>query len=113
MYAPGIARALRQLGHDVVSVKERPDLVERSDTELFEAMLAEGRVIVTNDSAGYLPLVARAAREDRHHVGLWLTSDRSLPRRRDTIGRFVDVLDRILREHRSESSDLDRVRWLP
>ncbi len=112
MYAPAIARALRERGHDVISVKERPELVEAGDAELFERMAAEGRTIVTNDPGGFLPLVALAARQDRHHAGLWLTSDRSLPRNRDTIGRFVEVLDGQLRELAAAPMDLDHVRWI-
>jgi hypothetical protein len=113
MYAPAIARALRERGHDVISVKERPELVEVADAELLERMAVEGRAIVTNDPAGFLPLMALAARQDRHHAGLWLTSDRSMPRHRDTIGTFVEVLDRQLRELIEEPVDQDRVRWVP
>jgi len=112
MYAPAIARALRERGHDVISVKERPDLAEASDAALFERMAEEGRAIVTNDPAGILPLASQAAQQVRHHGGLWLTSDRSLPRSRDTIGRFVDALDRQLRDLPRESADRDRVRWI-
>jgi hypothetical protein len=113
MFAPAIARALRERGHDVISVKERTDLVEAGDAALFETMVAEGRAIVTNDPAGFLPLVVLVAQQDRHHYGLWLTSDRSLPRSQRTIGRIVDVLERLLRELPGASADLDRVRWLP
>jgi len=113
MYAPAIARALRERGHDVISARERPELVEATDAELFERMTVEGRAIVTNDPAGLLPLVVAAAREDRHHPGLWLTSDRSLPRNRQSLGRIVDVLDRLLRQRTGEAADQDRVRWLP
>jgi hypothetical protein len=113
MYAPAIAQALGQRGHDVISVKERPELVEATDGALFEQMCVEGRAIVTNDPAGFLPLVASAGRQDGHHPGLWLTSDRSLPRNRETMGRFVDVLDQRLRELPDEAADQDRVRWLP
>ncbi len=113
MYAPEIARQLRQRGHDVVAVKERPELVEASDAELFAWMAAEGRAIVTNNAADFMPLFAQAALDEQHHNGLWLTSDRSLPRRRDTIGRFVAVLDRLLQEHPDPATDLDQLRWLP
>ena len=81
MFAPAIARALRQRGHDVISVKERTDLVEAGDAELFETMVAEGRAIVTNDPAGIRPLVVLVAQQDRHHYGLWLTPNPPSPDR--------------------------------
>jgi predicted nuclease of predicted toxin-antitoxin system len=41
MFAPEIARQLRRLGHDVVAAKERPDLADADDPEVFEIAQAE------------------------------------------------------------------------
>jgi hypothetical protein len=86
--------------------------VEATDAELFEQMAEEGRAIVTNDPAGFLPLASGAAQQVRHHGGLWLTSDRGLPRSRDTIGRFIEALDRQLGDLPGDSADRDRVHWI-
>lgn len=112
MYSPRIAEELRKRGHDAISVKERPDLVGRSDREVFAAMASEGRAIVTNNAADFTPLFIEAIAFEEQHAGLLLTSDRSLPRRREGIGRFVDVLDLLF--HSNEGRDaIDEVRWLP
>lgn len=113
MYAPEIARQLRQQGHDVVSVKERPELIGASDEELLGLMAAEGRAIVTNNAIDFVPLVIGAALEGHDHAGVLLTSDRSLPRRQATIGRFVEVFGRLLRENPEDGSLANQMRWLP
>jgi hypothetical protein len=46
------------------------------------------------------------------HYGLLFTSDRSMPRRNDAIGRFVDTLDQFLQHHEGEDSYRNRVQWL-
>lgn len=112
MYSPEIARQLRKRGHDVVAVRERGDLAGSSDQQLMSRMSLENRAIVTNNALDFLPLVAAATSAGEHHGGLFLTSDRSLPRRRDTIGRFVAVLDALLREG-APTQTRDQVRWLP
>ena len=45
--SPTIAEKLRALGHDVVSVKERPDLVGKDDHSLFLVIVTEQRAILT------------------------------------------------------------------
>jgi hypothetical protein len=71
----------------------------------------EKRAIMTNNVRDFVPLATRAALEAGGHVGLLLTSDRSMPRRLEAIGRFVDVLDS-LRHHEGEDSYRRQIRWL-
>ncbi len=40
------------------------------------------------------------------------TSDQSMPRRSDAIGRFVDSLDGLLQRHKDEESYRNQVQWL-
>jgi hypothetical protein len=47
------------------------------------------------------------------HYGLLLTSRKQLPRGRDTIGRYVSVLDDFLTRHPAEDALLNTYRWLP
>jgi hypothetical protein len=110
-YSPEIARQLRTRGHDVVAVAERADLVGLGDNELLRRMAQEERAIMTNNVRDFVPLATRAALEAGGHEGLLLTSDRSMPRRLDAIGRFVDVLDS-LRHHEGEDSYRNQIRWL-
>jgi hypothetical protein len=111
-YSPEIARQLRTRGHDVVAVAERADLIGLGDDGLLRRMMREGRAIMTNNVKDFVPLATRAALEAGGHEGLLLTSDRSMPRRLDVIGRYVDVLDGFLRRHEGEDSYRNQIRWL-
>lgn len=112
-YSPEIARQLRQRGHDVVSVKERPDLEGLKDESLFARMASERRAIVTNNVKDFMRLADRAATTGEEHYGVLFTSDKSMPRRKDAIGRFLSVLDGLLAESPEEGAYRNRVRWLP
>ena len=97
MWAPAIAEALRDRGHEVVAVAERPDLRGLPDEAIFDAAQAEGRVIVTENVVDYRPLAADAMRAGRPHPGLVFTSNRAYPRAsRRTAGRLVAALDALL-----------------
>ena len=111
-YSPEIARQLRSRGHDVVAVAERADLVGLGDDELLRRMAHERRAIVTNNVKDFVLLAGRMAVVNDQHYGLLFTSDRSMPRRNDDIGRFVDKLDRFLQHHEGEDSYRNRVQWL-
>ena len=70
MWAPAIAEALRDRGHEVVAVAERGDLRGLPDEAIFDAALAEGWVIVTENVVDYRPLAADAMRAGRSHPAL-------------------------------------------
>jgi hypothetical protein len=110
-YSPAIARQLRTRGHDVVAVAERADLVSLSDDDL-RRMAQERRAIMTNNVKDFMPLANRAAQGDDDHYGLLFTSDKSLPRRSDAIGRVVDALDAFQQRHQTEDSYRNQVQWL-
>ena len=112
LYSTTIAEELRALGHDVVSVKERPELVGMRDQELFAVMAAERRAILTENWGDFGPLLGQAAREGRTHFGVVFTSRRKLPRSRDTIGLYVRTLDEFLRAHPAEDALVNSSRWL-
>jgi hypothetical protein len=110
--SPEIARQLRRRGHDVVTVKERPDLEGLRDEGLFARMASERRAIVTNNVKDFMRLADRAATTGEEHYGVLFTSDKSMPRRKDAIGRFLSVLDGLLTETSEEDAYRNRVRWL-
>jgi hypothetical protein len=111
-YSPEIARQLRTRGHDVMAVAERPDLVGLGDDELLAWMAQEQRAIMTNNVKDFMPLASRATVAAEHHFGLLFTSDRSMPRRSDAVGRFVEALDDFLQHHKGEDSCRNQVQWL-
>lgn len=112
MYPPSFAEALRRQGHDVVSVHDRIDLRGKSDGVVFAAAQAEGRAVLTNNARDYMPLVAHLARSGQRHFSLVLTSDRSVPRRRDDTGGFVKALEPLLSANPEDDALLDRIVWL-
>ena len=73
------AHELRRLGHDAVSVIN-VGLGETDDAEVYLAALSEGRVIVTEDAAGFVPL----AKED---LGSGAPSVPIVLVRKDRLGR--------------------------
>jgi Domain of unknown function (DUF5615) len=112
-YSPEIATQLRKHGHDVVSVAERPDLVGLGDDELLARMASERRAIVTENAIDFVPLARQATTVGEQHYGVVLTSPRSMPRRKGTIGLFVQVIDAFLTNHSADDACRNDVRWLP
>lgn len=110
-YSTSIAAQLRERAHDAVAVIERG-----WETEDDEALLAlcdqEKRALVTNNVADFTVIARRWAAEGRGHSGLIFTSYVSLPRSRQTIGRFVTALDALLHANPEDHDFADRVHWL-
>ncbi len=116
---PGIAEALRERGHDVVSLHDpsHRHLRGQPDANVLAAAADEHRSVVTDDIHDFLPLhrelIARApARQGKGH-GLVLFTNRSFPRHRSDvfIRTMVAALDDLLT---SSIDDVDdgRVIWL-
>jgi Domain of unknown function (DUF5615) len=111
-YSPKIAAALRERGHGVVSVRERSDLCGLNDRERWRYASAERRALVTENVAHFMPLVHEAASAGERHSGVMFTSPRSLPRRKQTIGLYVETLAGFLAERPPEHALAGRVHWL-
>jgi predicted nuclease of predicted toxin-antitoxin system len=112
MYSPAIAEGLRDRGHDVISVHDRPDLLAAHDAPLFAAMQGEDRVIVTNNVSDFMPLVQEVLQTGSSFSGVIFTSDRSLPRSRNTIGTFIDRLDTFMNQRPADDGLHGQVHWL-
>lgn len=110
-YSPSIAEQLRNRGHDVVAAQER-GWEQEDDASLLAFCTGEGRALLTNDVVDFSVIVRRWAVEGRSHAGLLFTSDASMPRQRETIGRYVTALDRLLHAHTGDVPFRDRVHWL-
>jgi hypothetical protein len=111
-YSAQIAVELRERGHDVDCVKERPDLIQLSDSELLSQVQGEQRAILTENVADFMPLIRAMVGAGESHHGVVFTSSRSMPRHRGTIGLYVDALDRLMRAYPGEQDFIDRVEWL-
>ena len=111
MWPPEAALQLRHRGHDVVGVATLPELRGRADEVVLATAQAEGRAVVTESVADYLPLAAARSQAGQAHSGVILTSNRRHPRHDPrTLGRLVTALDDLL------SGNLDETNlehWLP
>jgi Domain of unknown function (DUF5615) len=113
LYSKKIAAELRARGHEVVAVKERSDLEALKDVELFQLMQEERRGIMTENYADFQRLLNEAAATGTLHYGVVFTSRTQLPRGKQTIGLYVQVLDDFLSRHSAEDALLNTYRWLP
>lgn len=76
-------------------------------------MVSERRAILTNNVGDFMPLATQALRGGEEHYGLLLTSDKSLPRRKDTIGQYIRILDQFVGRHSEEDACRNGILWLP
>jgi predicted nuclease of predicted toxin-antitoxin system len=115
MFLDGVAVALRDRRHDVVSiVGGRPYLRHRPDPEVFDAAQDEQRAVVTENVPDYLAVVATYQEHERAHWGLILTSNRAFPRHRPAHGvrRLVAALDALLSDTDQNDKPRSEVIWL-
>jgi len=109
--SPLVARRLRGLGHDAVSVAEQRELRGRNDERIRQAARAEDRVLVTRDVRDFSVLATRAAAAAESHPGMVLVSSRAFPGNADGIGRLVDAIH-ALAGVTPDGGFRDRVTWL-
>lgn len=109
LFPPAIAVQLRRHGHDAATVQEL-GLTGASDEVVWERASGEDRILVTENARDLVPLAQASVTRGRHHPGLIVTSNRSLPRHRGGgIGSLVLALLRLA----EEAPDLhDRTEWL-
>lgn len=110
MHAPTIAETLRQRGHDVIAVAERPDLRALADEELYSWAGQQQRRIVTENVKDFRPLLRRSEESGAAPTPLLFTSSRTFPRSRRNPGPLIDALDAWLRVSASEPRPTEE--WL-
>jgi predicted nuclease of predicted toxin-antitoxin system len=93
MFSPVIAADLRQLGHDVIAVADRPDLRSKSDEEIFAWASAGKRWLLTENVKDFRPIMLRALSAGAPGCGLLFTSSRAFPRSRKNPGSLIRALD--------------------
>lgn len=111
-YATQVAIALRERGHAVAAVNERPELRGLGDRELLAVMQAERCALLTENASDFMPIVHDLAARNENHWGVVFSSPASMPRGTGTIGVFVEALDRLLTDRPAEDSLLNQVWWL-
>jgi hypothetical protein len=99
MWPRFVARELRQRGHDVVSVAERPALRTQPDPVILAAARDEDRVLVTEDAKDFRPLALAEVDAGRPYPAFIFTDNDAWLRSRSGIragGRLVRALDALL-----------------
>jgi predicted nuclease of predicted toxin-antitoxin system len=110
-YTDDIASQLRAVGHDAVTVSER-GLRGTDDESLLAFAVSEGRALATNNARDFLLLVGRLAASGDDHYGLLLTADASMPRAKNTIGRYIETLSALMTANPEARAVVNQVRWL-
>jgi hypothetical protein len=110
-YTPLIAKGLRQRGHDVVAAVEVGWEAE-DDEPLLVLCRDDQRALLTNNVADFATIARRWQADGRTHEGLIFTSDVSLARTRDTIGRFVEAITTLMQDNPDDDSFTERIHWL-
>lgn len=111
LWWPELAAQLRERGHDVVAVQERPDLLGKDDERIFAVAQVEGRAILTEDPA-FRGIAAMRIHSGMTHHGLIMTSNSRFPRGEPrTLGRLVKVLDALLTAHPGDDAFENREHW--
>jgi Domain of unknown function (DUF5615) len=98
MFAPAIAAALRNLGHDVIAVAEHVELRAMTDDEVFAWAAAQGRWLLTENVKDFRPILLRTLQADGARPGVLYTSNRAFPRSRKNPGPLIQALDSWLRD---------------
>ena len=92
MFSPAIAAELRDRGHDVIAVADRPDLRAKSDEEIFAWASMERRWLLTENVKDFRPITLRALPGGPPGCGLLFTSGRAFPRSRKNPGPLINAL---------------------
>src|SRR5260370_9226554 len=92
MFSPALAAALRDLGHDVIAVAERGELLAMSDKEVFAWATSQGRWLLTDNVKDFRPILLRALQADTATTGILYTSSPVFPRSRKNPGPLIQAV---------------------
>ena len=95
--SPRVARALRELSHDVVTVLEE-ELAGAPDETLWSWAIGEQRVIVTYNIRDFTPLASQFFTDETEHADLVLISSRTIVP--EDFGALIQALDRLIATER-------------
>jgi predicted nuclease of predicted toxin-antitoxin system len=98
-----IGTALRDRGHDVLSLGSDPGRRHLADPQVLGLAASEGRILVTRNSKDFLPLARAWAEAGRHHAGIILI----WTLRNHEFGLIVDGVARSLPERPDPSAWID------
>ena len=112
MFSPAIAAELRSRGHDVVAIKEHPELQAKSDPDVVSLARAEQRAIVTNNVRDLRPLHAELVATGKEgHAGMVFVPA-NVPRTKAATGELVAALEAKLTEYPGQDSLTHGETWI-
>lgn len=92
MFSPMVAEALRERGHKVVALVEKPEMRSMSDEEVFARAAARRCWLLTENVKDFQPIKLRALQANMITASLLFTSSRTFPRSRQHLGTLVNAL---------------------
>lgn len=93
MLAPAIAEQLRDRGHDVAAITERPHLTGAADEQVLELAAGEARSVVTLNIVDFAALDSVWKASNRSHAGIVYVATSTFPQNKGFIGSLVKALD--------------------
>jgi hypothetical protein len=100
-----VAQRLRELRYDAVALAERPEVADRDDVGISAFLREEGRALVTQNVADWLPLADRVP-------GLILVDRQRYPRTPLAVDRLLLSLDATLGGLAGLDAVPEGARWL-
>ncbi len=92
MFSQKVAEELRERGHRVVALVERPEMRAMPDDEVYAWAAAQRCWLLTENIKDFQPIKLQALQANAPTAGLLFTSSRTFPRSRQHIGPLVDAL---------------------
>ncbi len=103
MFSPRIAVGLRDRGHDVYGIAERPELRSLPDPGVLELATAEQRILVNFNIKDFQMLDRLWATTGRQHGGIVFVAHRRFPRQGGAVGQLVTELHALIIEPRPDA----------
>jgi predicted nuclease of predicted toxin-antitoxin system len=100
MFPPLLAETLRERGHDVVAIVERPEGRGLPDPQVLDLAVAERRCLLTENVRDFEILRAQRLHGGHPCAGLLYSGPHRFPRTKTAIGRLITALDGLLSEER-------------
>ena len=112
MFAPAIARALRERGHDVEAVAEQPEWRAFSDADVLDVGRRERRAVVTSNLRDYRPMHRDlVSGGGAGHAGVVFVPT-TYRLTKDDSGRLVTALEAVLRTYPGDEDLANGEAWL-
>lgn len=105
----GVARPLRERGHDVLAIVEHREYWGMSDDGIVELAIAQKRITVTFDLADYSGILAQAASSEGHCGAIFISSKVAA---QSHFGKVIKGIEDALKTWPDQDGWRNRIHWL-